>query len=47
MAPCRSFKVGVATETGMNAKKASVEDALHATRAAVQEGVVPRLTGHP
>src|SRR5450631_2421476 len=35
------FKVGAATETEMKEKKARVEDALHATRAAVEEGVVP------
>ncbi|MEZ6185307.1 MAG: chaperonin GroEL [Planctomycetota bacterium] len=34
-------KVGAATETEMKEKKARVEDALHATRAAVQEGIVP------
>ncbi len=34
-------KVGAATETEMKAKKARVEDALHATRAAVEEGIVP------
>ena len=34
-------KVGAATEIEMNEKKARVEDALHATRAAVEEGVVP------
>ncbi len=34
-------KVGAATETEMNEKKARVEDALHATRAAVAEGIVP------
>jgi chaperonin GroEL len=34
------IKVGAATEVEMKEKKASVEDALHATRAAVQEGVV-------
>jgi chaperonin GroEL len=33
--------VGAATETEMKEKKARVEDALHATRAAVQEGIVP------
>lgn len=33
--------VGAATETEMNEKKARVEDALHATRAAVEEGIVP------
>ncbi|MCL4854404.1 MAG: chaperonin GroEL, partial [Bryobacteraceae bacterium] len=35
------IKVGAATETEMQAKKARVEDALHATRAAVEEGIVP------
>jgi chaperonin GroEL len=35
------IKVGAATETEMKEKKARVEDALHATRAAVDEGVVP------
>jgi chaperonin GroEL len=35
------IRVGAATETEMNAKKALVEDALHATRAAVEEGVLP------
>jgi chaperonin GroEL len=35
------IKVGAATEVEMKAKKALVEDALHATRAAVEEGVVP------
>jgi chaperonin GroEL len=34
-------KVGAATEVEMKEKKARVEDALHATRAAVQEGIVP------
>jgi chaperonin GroEL len=33
--------VGAATETEMKEKKASVEDALHATRAAVEEGILP------
>jgi chaperonin GroEL len=33
--------VGAATETAMKEKKARVEDALHATRAAVEEGIVP------
>jgi chaperonin GroEL len=33
--------VGAATETEMKEKKARVEDSLHATRAAVQEGIVP------
>jgi chaperonin GroEL len=35
------IKVGAATETEMKEKKARVEDALHATRAAVDEGIVP------
>jgi len=35
------IRVGAATETEMKEKKARVEDALHATRAAVEEGVVP------
>jgi chaperonin GroEL len=35
------IKVGAATETEMKEKKARVEDAMHATRAAVEEGVVP------
>jgi chaperonin GroEL len=35
------LKVGAATETELKEKKARVEDALHATRAAVEEGVVP------
>ncbi len=34
-------RVGAATEAEMNEKKARVEDALHATRAAVEEGIVP------
>jgi len=34
-------KVGAATETEMKEKKARVEDAMHATRAAIEEGVVP------
>ncbi|MEW6620433.1 MAG: chaperonin GroEL [bacterium] len=34
-------KVGAATETEMKEKKARVEDALHATRAAVEEGIIP------
>ncbi len=38
---CCVIKVGAATEVEMKEKKASVEDALHATRAAVEEGVVP------
>lgn len=35
------INVGAATETEMKSKKAIVEDALHATRAAVEEGIVP------
>jgi len=35
------IKVGAATETAMKEKKARVEDAMHATKAAVEEGVVP------
>jgi len=35
------LRIGAATETEMKEKKARVEDALHATRAAVEEGVVP------
>ncbi|WP_029919362.1 chaperonin GroEL [Nevskia soli] len=35
------IKVGAATEVAMKEKKARVEDALHATRAAVEEGIVP------
>ena len=35
------IKVGAATETEMKEKKARVEDALNATRAAVEEGIVP------
>jgi chaperonin GroEL len=35
------LKVGAATEVEMKEKKARVEDALHATRAAVEEGIVP------
>ncbi len=34
------IRVGAATETEMKEKKARVEDALHATRAAVEEGIV-------
>ena len=34
-------RVGAATETEMKEKKARVEDAMHATRAAVEEGIVP------
>ncbi|MEJ2214320.1 MAG: chaperonin GroEL, partial [Gammaproteobacteria bacterium] len=39
------IKVGAATEVEMKEKKARVEDALHATRAAVEEGIVPGV-GH-
>jgi len=35
------IKVGAATETEMKEKKARVEDAMHATRAAIEEGIVP------
>ena len=35
------IKIGAATEIEMKEKKARVEDALHATRAAVEEGIVP------
>src|SRR5436190_10012737 len=35
------IKVGAATETEMKEKKARVEDAMHATKAAVEEGIVP------
>jgi len=35
------IKVGAATETEMKERKARVEDALHATRAAVEEGIIP------
>ena len=35
------INIGAATETEMKEKKARVEDALHATRAAVEEGIVP------
>ncbi len=35
------IKVGAATETAMKDKKARVEDAMHATKAAVEEGIVP------
>ena len=34
------IKVGAATETEMKEKKARVEDAMHATKAAVEEGIV-------
>src|ERR671926_1485377 len=36
------IKVGAATETELKEKKARVEDAMHATKAAVEEGIVPR-----
>lgn len=35
------IKVGAATEIGMKEKKSRIEDALHATRAAIQEGILP------
>ena len=35
------INIGAATETEMKEKKARVEDALNATRAAVEEGIVP------
>lgn len=35
------IKIGAATETAMKEKKSRVEDAMHATRAAVQEGILP------
>lgn len=35
------IKVGAATETGMKEKKTRIEDAMHATRAAVEEGIAP------
>ncbi len=35
------IRVGAATETGMKEKKSRIEDALHATRAAVEEGILP------
>jgi chaperonin GroEL len=35
------IRVGAATETGMREKKTRIEDALHATRAAVEEGILP------
>ena len=35
------IRVGAATETELKEKKARVEDAMHATRAAVEEGIVP------
>ena len=36
-----AIKVGAATETGMKEKKTRIEDAMHATRAAVEEGIAP------
>jgi chaperonin GroEL len=41
------IKVGAATETEMKEKKARVEDALNATRAAVEEVIVPGGGGYP
>jgi len=41
------IKVGAATETEMKEKKARVEDALNATHAAVEEGIVPGGGGYP
>jgi chaperonin GroEL len=42
------INVGAATEAEMKEKKARVEDALHATRAAVEEGIVPAAASpHP
>jgi len=41
------IKVGAHTETEMKDKKARVEDALHATRAAVEEGIVAGGGGPP
>src|SRR5581483_438537 len=35
------IKVGAATETELKEKKARVEDAMHATRAAIEEGIIP------
>ena len=35
------INVGAATETEMKEKKARIEDALHAVRAALEEGIVP------
>ena len=35
------IKVGAATEVELKEKKARVEDALHATRAAIEEGIIP------
>ena len=39
------LKIGAATEPEMKEKKARVEDALHATRAAIEEGIVPGRRG--
>src|SRR5204863_6814703 len=36
------IKAGASTETEMKAKKYKIEDAMHATRAGVEEGIVPR-----
>ena len=41
------IKVGAATETEMKEKKARVEDAMHATKAAVEEGIVPGRRRRP
>ena len=41
------IKVGAATETEMKEKKARVEDAMHATKAAVEEGIVARRRRRP
>jgi len=40
------IKVGAATETEMKEKKARVEDAMHATKAAVEEGIVAAAAWH-
>jgi chaperonin GroEL len=40
------IRVGAATEVEMKEKKARVEDAMHATRAAVEEGIVPAAASH-
>ena len=41
------IKIGAATETELKEKKHRVEDALSATRAAVEEGIVPAVGGTP
>jgi chaperonin GroEL (HSP60 family) len=43
----RFIKVGAATETEMKDKKARVEDAMHATKAAVEKNVEPSGDGWP